>query len=166
MEPPYLREHLKKRFPPEQTSLPPHESPGTGHYGEPRAPSSLPHTHPTHAETEASPTPELEVLLRNVKAELRCQTEWPFRTRLFPISTLRVQLKECLPPSSSPTRSCSIWTWTSPLDKQTPVLTGVFLAFKEFILMGFFLGFSVLPVSCTHYWLAFLFHLYRGWHII
>lgn len=98
--------------------------------------------HPTHPQPEASPTPELQVLLRIVLAELRCPTERPFHTRLFPTSTLGVQLKECRPPSSSPTCSCSSWTWTSPLDKQTLVLTGIFLAFKEFILMHFFRIFS------------------------
>lgn len=103
MEPPYLREHVKKCFPPEQTSPLPHESLGTGHYRDTWVPSSLPCAHPTHAQMEAARTPELHLGLRNVKAELRREAEWPFHMKLLPTSALVVQLKECLPPSPFPT---------------------------------------------------------------
>lgn len=130
---------------------------------EEQSPSLLPCNHPTHGQREAAPTSGLQLLLRKAGAELQNRPEWPFRAGLLPPSTLVVQLKECLPCSSSSPLAlvvpeCELLPWINkhlyPYISFWPLRT---------LFQCLLFGFSVLPVSS---WLAFLFHLYRGWHII
>lgn len=127
-------------------------------------PSSLPCNHPTHGQTEAAPSSGLQLLLRKAGAELQNQTEWPFHAGLFPPSTLVVQLKECLPCSSSPLALVVS-------ERELPWINKCLYPYISFwplrtLFQCLLLGFAVLPASCTHHQLAFLFHLYHGRHII